>query len=664
MLPAHQKIKLGFLLNYTDTPNETFWFTNLVFSNKFGIGEKVYTDMMPYYSGIRDLGSSTYKWREIHTSKLFCPYIGGNLQVDGSFSSDAGNFSTKVITGGYDNTAQIGGLGIGADGIHNGVSFYNGTGASGRIYRNGDVMYFNRGGDTSKGFELTAAGVLTHRNNFTVTGTTSMQSVSATSFSGPLTGNASTATKLATARAINGVNFDGTAPITITASTPATLTRGSYLTGSNFNGSTATTWAVDATSANTASKVVARDSNGDFACRVVNASSGVYSLKVITGGYNYTTQTHGVGIGTDGSNSGVIFYNGTGATASIYRESNVMRFVRGGLSYSGFDINADGSITVQGDMTTRTSLVVGSANGTYVQIGSARLVYDQTNNAIKVVNADNSSCSLYATGSISAFGIGSSGGSGTSYSRLDDWGDYVDGLTNDYVLSAELGHGLYTSVNALNSFRTGTAWGGSASGYSYLSVGGTSKAISIHGHSHSFTSLSSKPTTLGGYGITDAMPSSGGTIYSTNFHMLELKRNAVAGASILFSNNNQVLGKFGFDGSGSLIIGAGTSTDGVPNMLYINTSTKQITGYGNLVVSGNIETGTSGGAYVRIGDSKFMYDSGDNVIVLLKMSGGFSNLHAGSVYANNVQLTSSRSMKKDIQPFKKWPRSYQKYRCC
>ena len=39
----------------------------------------------------------------------------------------------------------------------------------------------------------------------------------------------------------------------------ATLTRGSYLTGSNYNGSTARTWAVDATSANTASKVVARD---------------------------------------------------------------------------------------------------------------------------------------------------------------------------------------------------------------------------------------------------------------------------------------------------------------------------------------------------------------------------------------------------------------------
>jgi hypothetical protein len=62
-----------------------------------------------------------------------------------------------------------------------------------------------------------------------------------------LTGNASTATVLQTARTINGVSFNGSANITITANTPNTLTRGTYLTGSNFNGSAATTWAVDAT---------------------------------------------------------------------------------------------------------------------------------------------------------------------------------------------------------------------------------------------------------------------------------------------------------------------------------------------------------------------------------------------------------------------------------
>jgi len=48
-----------------------------------------------------------------------------------------------------------------------------------------------------------------------------------------------------------------------------TLTRGTYLTGSNFDGSSATTWAVDATSANTVSKVVARDGSGNFSANTV-----------------------------------------------------------------------------------------------------------------------------------------------------------------------------------------------------------------------------------------------------------------------------------------------------------------------------------------------------------------------------------------------------------
>jgi hypothetical protein len=44
-----------------------------------------------------------------------------------------------------------------------------------------------------------------------------LTSVTSTAFVGALTGNASTATTLATARAINGVNFDGSAAITVTA---------------------------------------------------------------------------------------------------------------------------------------------------------------------------------------------------------------------------------------------------------------------------------------------------------------------------------------------------------------------------------------------------------------------------------------------------------------
>lgn len=55
------------------------------------------------------------------------------------------------------------------------------------------------------------------------------------------------------------------------------LTPGNYITGSTYNGGTARTFAVDATTTNTASKVVARDSNGDFASRYITATQFIKS---------------------------------------------------------------------------------------------------------------------------------------------------------------------------------------------------------------------------------------------------------------------------------------------------------------------------------------------------------------------------------------------------
>lgn len=94
---------------------------------------------------------------------------------------------------------------------------------------------------------------------------------SARSFKGSLEGNAETATKLATARLINGISFDGQNDIVITSNTTGTLTRGNYLTGSNFNGAASTTWAVDASPSNLIGKVVARDSSGSFEAGTITA---------------------------------------------------------------------------------------------------------------------------------------------------------------------------------------------------------------------------------------------------------------------------------------------------------------------------------------------------------------------------------------------------------
>jgi hypothetical protein len=64
---------------------------------------------------------------------------------------------------------------------------------------------------------------------------------------GALSGNATTATTLATARTINGVSFDGSANITISSTITNALTIGDGLSGTSYNGSSAVTIAADAT---------------------------------------------------------------------------------------------------------------------------------------------------------------------------------------------------------------------------------------------------------------------------------------------------------------------------------------------------------------------------------------------------------------------------------
>ena len=82
----------------------------------------------------------------------------------------------------------------------------------------------------------------------------------------------------------------------------ATLTFGTYLTGTSYNGSTAVTIATNATSANTASTIVARDGSGDFTAGTItatdfNSTSDIKlkeNIKTVENSLNTLTQLRGV----------------------------------------------------------------------------------------------------------------------------------------------------------------------------------------------------------------------------------------------------------------------------------------------------------------------------------------------------------------------------------
>jgi hypothetical protein len=95
------------------------------------------------------------------------------------------------------------------------------TGVAGRIYFNtgGSLKFYDGTAwkTISTGSGSFTLGSTSISLGDTVTTVAGMTSITSTTFVGALTGNASTATKLATARAINGVDFDGSAAITVTA---------------------------------------------------------------------------------------------------------------------------------------------------------------------------------------------------------------------------------------------------------------------------------------------------------------------------------------------------------------------------------------------------------------------------------------------------------------
>jgi hypothetical protein len=95
------------------------------------------------------------------------------------------------------------------------------------------------------------------------------------------------------------------------------LTLGTYLTGTSFNGAAAVTATVDATSANTASKVVARDSSGDFAAGTItaaltgNASTATAATNVAGGAANqivYNTAAATTAFATAPANANEVLY--------------------------------------------------------------------------------------------------------------------------------------------------------------------------------------------------------------------------------------------------------------------------------------------------------------------------------------------------------------------
>lgn len=149
------------------------------------------------------------------------------------------------------------------------------------------------------------------------------------------------------------------------------LTLGTYLTGTSFNGSAAVTATVDATSANTASKVVARDASGNF-------SAGTITATLTGAATSATTATNLAG----GANLQIPYQTGSGATSFITAASGtnyVLNYTGAAFSWVAGTISG---VALGSNLNTLTLATSGTGlSGSTTYNGSGASTFTVTSNA-------------------------------------------------------------------------------------------------------------------------------------------------------------------------------------------------------------------------------------------------------------------------------------------
>ena len=265
-----------------------------------------------------------------------------------------------------------------------------------------------------------------------------------------------------------------------------------------------------------------------------------------------------------------------------------------GVNASGISANKGSIATLQGyftngsakkalQLTNARKLWGNSFNGTadingsiivpsgkYISIGNIKMEYDATNKALKITNTTtNEVANLYTSGGISAYGVGTSSSSGGGLNgSVKAYADSIK-LTSENLSEIASAYSIAVLNNSLNAAigRISTLEGGSAtsiettgSGNAVTSVSKSGTKItftkgstfSLNGHTHTFASLTSKPTSLSGYGITDgvnavSVTGSGNavTAASVSGHTLTLTK----GSTFSLSNHTHYVGTTQVQGS-------------------------------------------------------------------------------------------------------------------
>jgi hypothetical protein len=332
------------------------------------------------------------------TQTLTNKTINGSQLVDGSVAN--AKLTNSTISGKA--------LGTNLDTLTMGVS---GTGLSGSQTYNG-----------SGAATFTVTSNATNANTVsTIVARDASGNFSAGTITAALSGNASTASTWATGRTLSltgdvtgtSASFDGSGNISIattiaadsvalgtdtTGNYVASITNGSYITGGNGGSEGAgLTLAVDATSANTASKVVARDSSGNFSAGTITAALSGNASTATT----LATARNIQGVSFNGSADITVVTAGTGVSVSGTQVS-IGQAVATSSNVTFANMTSTGVLTVSNGSTTANGIKFGAdpggGSGDIAQINYYASAGESTVLHLQVDNDADDTIKLDATG--------------------------------------------------------------------------------------------------------------------------------------------------------------------------------------------------------------------------------------------------------------------------
>jgi hypothetical protein len=301
---------------------------------------------------------------------------------------------------------------------------------------------------------ITASGTqsLQPKNNVNLTYNSATGAFGSTSFVGALTGNASTATALATARAINGTNFDGTAAITVTAAAGT-------LTGTTLN-------ATVVTSSLTA---------------VGTIGTGVWQGTVIDPQYGGTGVNNGGRQLTVATTSGTISF-----TSNVTLTVAATASISGTHSGTSSGTNTGDQTTVTGNAGTATALQTSrtlwgqSFDGTGNVTGSLASVTDITGGASSMIVTAGTGVSRTLTfrtttaGSVATTALTLAADQSATFANTVNATTFVGALTGNATTATALAttraiYGNNFDGTAALTQIIGSAFGGTANGFTKFS---------------------------------------------------------------------------------------------------------------------------------------------------------------------------------------------------